>query len=225
MFIGHFGVGFGAKAGAPRTSLGSLLLASQFVDLLWPLFLLLGVERVRIMPGITRVTPLYFESYPISHSLVAVMIWALLFVIVYRGIKKYTRGAIVLGLLVISHWFLDLIVHGPDLQLAPGTGIRVGFDLWASFPGTLVVEISIFAVGVSLYLGHTNARDAVGRWALWALIVFLMAVYFGNLFGPPPPSVEALAWVGQSQWLLIFWGYWIDRHRRIAHVRGESSAQ
>src|SRR2546425_9670853 len=98
MFIGHFGVGFGAKAVAPRVSLGSLFLAGQFVDLLWPTFLLLGIERVRIDPGATRVTPLDFEYYPISHSLLAVLGWAVSLAVVYQLIRHYRRGAIVLGL-------------------------------------------------------------------------------------------------------------------------------
>lgn len=212
MFIGHFGVGFGAKAAAPKTSLGTLFLASQFVDLLWPTLLLVGAERVRIVPGITKVTPLDFESYPISHSLLAVFGWAVLFALVYQAIKRYPRGAVVLGLVVVSHWLLDLIVHRPDLPLVPGSSVKVGFDLWASLPGTLVVEMGIFIVGVALYLRKTVARGAVGTWALWALIIFLVAVYLSNLFGHPPPNVEALAWVGQSQWLLVLWGYWVDRH-------------
>ncbi|HXX57596.1 MAG TPA: hypothetical protein VEI96_06310 [Thermodesulfovibrionales bacterium] len=218
MFIGHFGLAFSAKAAAPKTSLGSLFLASQFIDLLWPSLLLLGFERVRIVPGITTVSPLDFESYPISHSLVAVMVWALLFRIIYRSIKKYDRGALVVALLLMSHWFLDLIVHRADLQLVPGSDIRVGFDLWASLLGTLAVELLIFAVGVLLYLRYTVARDMIGKWALWTLVIFLVAAYLGNMFGPPPPNVTSLAWVGQGQWLLILWGYWLDRHRQASII-------
>jgi len=216
MFIGHFGAGFGAKAAAPKTSLGTLFLASQFIDLLCSSLLLIGAERVRIVPGITRVTPLDFEYYPISHSLLAVAGWALLFALVYRVITRYPRGAVVLGLLVISHWFLDLIVHRPDLPLSPGSNIRVGLDLWSSLPGTFIVELLVFAVGVVIYLRQTRAIDSVGKWSLWLLIGFLLVIYLGSLFGPPPPNVSALAWVGQYQWLLIMWGYWIDRHRRPA---------
>jgi hypothetical protein len=214
MFIGHFGVGFGAKAAAPETSLGTLFLASMLLDLLWPTLLLVGAERVRIVPGITKVTPLDFEYYPISHSLLAVIGWAFLVSVVYQTIKRYPRGSIVLGLLVVSHWFLDVIVHRPDLQLAPGSNIKVGLDLWASLPGTVIVEMAIFVVGVSMYLRQTVAKDATGKLSLWALIITLIGIYLGNLFGPPPPNVAALAWVGQSQWLLIVWGYWVDRHRR-----------
>jgi hypothetical protein len=214
LFIGHFGVGFGAKAAAPKVSLGSLFLAAQFVDLLWPTFLLLGIERVRVDPAATKVVPLDFEYYPVSHSLLAGVGWAVLFALAYQFLRRYRRGALVLGLAVVSHWLLDAIVHRPDLPLYPGSEYRIGLDLWSSLGDTLAVELLIFALGVWLYLRVTEPADAVGNWALWALLAFLVVTYVANLFGPPPPSVTALAWVGQAQWLLIAWGYWIDRHRR-----------
>ena len=217
MFVGHFGVGFGAKAIAPNASLGSLFLAAQFIDLLWPAFLLIGLEQVRIVPGITRVTPLDFVHYPISHSLVAVIGWGVLFAAVYQVLRRYPRGAVVLGLAVVSHWFLDLVVHRPDLPLYPGSPDRYGFGLWGSVGATLAVELPVFLAGLWLYLRATRASDATGTWALWGLVAFLLAIYAANLFGgEPPPSVTALAWVGQAQWLLVAWGYWVDRHRRPA---------
>lgn len=214
MFTGHFGVGFGAKVIAPDASLGSLFLAVQFIDLLWPTFLLIGLERVRIEPGITRVTPLDFEHYPISHSLLAVVGWAALFAAVYLFVRRYRRGAVVLGLAVVSHWFLDLVVHRPDLPLYPGSTDLFGLGLWSSVGATLAVELPIFVVGLWLYLRATAASDAVGRWTLWGLVVFLVGIYLANVFGEPPPNVTVLAWVGQAQWLLVVWSYWIDRHRR-----------
>lgn len=214
MFIGHFGVGLGSKAAAPKASLGTLFFAAQFVDLLWPTLLMVGVEHVAIVPGITRVTPLAFTSYPISHSLLAVVGWAGLFSLVYYVLRRYPRGAWVCGAAVISHWVLDLIVHRPDLPLAPGTATRVGLGLWNSMPATLVVELGIFAAGTALYCRATRAVDRSGTLGLWALVAFLLAIYAANLFGSPPPDVTTLAWVGQAQWLLIFWGYWVDRHRR-----------
>jgi hypothetical protein len=224
MFLGHFGVGFGAKAAASKTSLGTLFLAAQFVDLLWPSLLLLGLETVEIVPGITVVTPLDFTSYPITHSLAAVLVWAALFAGVYCLLKRYPKGAWVCGLAVISHWVLDLLTHRPDLPLVPGGAARVGLGLWSSLPATLVVELGIFAIGVFLYLRTTRAADRIGSAALWVLVGFLLVVYFGNLFGAPPPSVTALAWVGQAQWLLVIWAYWIDRHRvPLASADGEFS--
>jgi hypothetical protein len=212
MFIGHFGVGFGAKVAARKTSLGTLFLAAQFIDLLWPTLLLAGVERVRIDPTATRVVPLDFEHYPYTHSLVAVLGWSVGFALVYGMLRRYPPGAWVAGLAVLSHWLLDLVVHRPDLPLYPG-GMRVGLGLWSSLPWTLIVETALFAAGVWLYARATQARDATGRWALWSLVVLLGLIHVANVFGDPPPNVTVIAWVGQAQWLLVAWGYWIDRHR------------
>ena len=166
-------------------------------------------------------TPLDFEYYPISHSLLAVCGWAVLVAAVYQIIRRTPRGAIVLGLAVISHWLLDAVVHRPDPPLYPGSPYRVGLELWSSVGATLAVEFSLFALGVWLYFRSTQAIDAVGRWAVWALLAFLVIIYSANLLGPPPPDVTALAWVGEGQWLLIVWGYWLDRHRRyVGYARG-----
>jgi len=213
MFIGHFGVGFGAKAAAPRTSLGLLFVAAQFVDLLWPTLLLLGLEHVKIAPGVTRVTPLDFVDYPISHSLLAVVAWSVLFAGVYYIVGKYRAGAWVCGLAVLSHWVLDLVVHRPDLPLAPGSSARFGFGVWNSLPATMAVELAIFGLGVYLYWRTTKAVDRTGALAFWGLVVFLLLVFASNLLGPPPPSETAIAWVGQAQWLLVLWAFWVDRHR------------
>lgn len=217
MFIGHFGVGFGAKAIASRVSLGTLLLAAQFIDLLWPTLLLLGVEQVRIAPGATVVTPLLFEHYPVSHSLLAVLGWAVALGIVHFLLRRDRTVALVLGLLVISHWLLDLVVHQPDLPLYPGSPDKLGLNLWSSLPATLAVEIPLFAIGVWLYARATTPKDSAGKWGWWGLVAFLALIYAGNLFGPPPPSVVAIAWAGQLQWLLVIWGYWLDRHRSVTH--------
>jgi membrane-bound metal-dependent hydrolase YbcI (DUF457 family) len=215
MFLGHFAVGFGAKRFAPRASLGTLFLAAQFIDLLWPTLVLLGVERVRIAPGITAVVPLDFEHYPVSHSLLAVAGWALLVGGIYFLLRRDRRVSLVLGLAVLSHWLLDWLTHRPDLPLVPG-GTRVGLGLWQSLPATLVVELGLFAAGMFLYLRATQADDRNGRWSLWALVALLVVIYIGNLFGPLPPDATAIGWVGQAQWLLVAWGYWLDRHRPAA---------
>ncbi|MBI1285566.1 MAG: hypothetical protein GC183_14735 [Thiobacillus sp.] len=223
MFIGHFGVGFGAKSVAPGVSLGTLFLAAQFLDLLWPTLLLLGVETVRIVPGATAVTPLVFEHYPFSHSLAAVLGWAALVGGIYFLLKRRTVAALVLGALVISHWALDAIVHQPDLPLFPGSTTVVGLDAWSSLPLTLAIEGAVFALGVWLYVRATRPRDAIGRWGLVALVVFLLGIHAANLIGPPPPSVQAIAWVGQLQWLLVLWAYWIDAHRQVSMFGGQSA--
>lgn len=213
MFLAHFGVGFAAKSLAPRVSLGSLFLASLFLDLLWPTLLLLGVEGVRIAPGATAVTPLVFEHYPFSHSLLAAAGWALLMACGYLLVRRKRAGACMVGALVLSHWVLDAIVHQPDLPLFPGSALFIGLNAWSSLWLTLSIEVSLFLLGVWLYARATRPADGVGRWGFAALVIFLLAIYAGNLFGGPPPNVKAIAWVGQLQWLLVLWGYWIDGHR------------
>ncbi len=214
MFIGHYAAALAAKKAAPKTSLGTLFLASQFIDLLWPLFLLFGIENVRIEPGNTAVTPLDFYNYPYSHSLLFVLIWAVLFGIVYFFIKKYRTGAIVLSLLVLSHWLLDLVVHKPDLPLAPGT-TGVGLGLWNSLPLTLIIEIGLFAAGLYLYLNTTSSKDKIGFYGFYSLMIFILAIYLMNLFGPPPPDVKMIAIAGNAGWLLVLWACWTDKHRTL----------
>ena len=223
MFIGHYGLAFGSKRLVPTVSLGALFLACQLADLLWPTLVLLGIERVALAPGITRATPLDFQYYPYSHSLVALAVWGVAAGLAYRLATRSTWGAaLVLGLLVLSHWFLDLIVHRPDLAIVPGEGPKVGLGLWNSVPGTLAVEYLLFALGVWIYIKSTAARDRIGSIGLWTLILFLAAIEVANILGPPPPSVAAVAWSAEAMWLLVAWGFWVDRHR-VARSRADET--
>ncbi|MFL5538903.1 MAG: metal-dependent hydrolase [Longimicrobiaceae bacterium] len=214
MFIGHAAVALIGKRGAPRTSLGVLLAAATFLDLLWPVFLLLGWERVRIDPGNTAFTPLDFVSYPISHSLLAVLGWSIAAALAYYAATRYGYGAWTVGLLVLSHWVLDWLTHRPDLPLWPG-GPRTGMGMWHSVPATVIVELLLFAVGLAVYVGTTRSRDGIGRWAFWGLMAFYLAVYAANLLGPPPPSERAIAWAGLLMWLFPLWAWWADAHREV----------
>ena len=193
MFIGHFGVAFAAKRAAPRLSLGTAFLAAQFLDLLWPSFLLLGMESVRIAPGATAVTPLVFDHYPISHSLLGAAGWGLALGVIYVLMRGSAARAVLVGALVVSHWVLDAVVHVPDLPLMPGGDTMVGLGLWQSKAATLAVEIPIFAAGIWLYMKSTRAVDKVGLYGFAALVAFLAVIHTGNLFGPPPPGVTAIA--------------------------------
>lgn len=214
MFIGHFAVAFGAKKYAPQVSLGILLLACQLADIVWPNLVLLGLETVEIQPGITAMTPLNFVSYPWSHSLVALLIWSALFVGIYTQLNRGgTRAAIVITVLVLSHWLLDVLTHRPDMPLTIGSDMRLGIGLW-NFPVVAVtIELTLFALGVWLYTQHTRARDRIGSIGFWSLAAFLLLIYAANVLGPPPPSVNAVAWSAQALWLVVLWGFWVDRHR------------
>ena len=187
MFIGHFAVALAAKRIAPKTSLGWLFAACQLPDLLWPVFLLTGVERARIAVGDTAFTPLAFDHYPWSHSLVMMIGWGVLLAAAYMLRHRDSRSAMVLALLVVSHWVLDWITHRPDMPLVPGSDARYGLALWNSVPATLAVETILFVAGAALYTGATRARDRTGRIAWLGLIAFLLLVFAANAFSPPPP--------------------------------------
>jgi hypothetical protein len=213
MFIGHHAAGLAAKRVAPGVSLGTLFAAAMWLDLLWPLLLLAGLERVRIDPGNTAFTPLDFHDYPISHSLLTVLGWSLAAAVVYRLARGSWRGGAVVGAAVLSHWVLDFVTHRPDLPLWPG-GPKVGLGLWSSVPATIAVEVVLFVAALVLYVRSTVARDRIGSIALWALVVFVALIYVANLVSPPPPSAEAIAYAGLAAWLFVPWGWWIDRHRQ-----------
>ncbi|HTO47423.1 MAG TPA: hypothetical protein VML91_07270 [Burkholderiales bacterium] len=223
MFIGHYAVAFAAKRAVPAVSLGTLFLAAQLIDGLWPLFLLLGLEHVEIAPGDTAFTPLRFVDYPITHSLLMCAVWAVLLGAAYYLVRRYRAGAMMVGALVMSHWVLDFVTHRPDLPLYPGGRAYAGLGLWNSVPATLAIEGAMFVGGLSLYLAATRARDRTGVVALWGLVLVLLAAYLGAAFGPPAPSPQAVAWSGLLGWLTVLWGYWIDRHRTALHAPAPSA--
>ena len=215
MFLGHFALAFGAKRAAPMVSLGTLFLACQFADLLWPTLLVLGYEKVEIDPGNTVVTPLNFVSYPYSHSLVMLIVWSALFAIVYRIVKGSKPAAIVtIAALVFSHYVLDVITHRPDMPVTINGSTRLGLGLW-NYPGTtLAVESAMFIIATAIYMSSTRAKDRIGQAGLYALIVVIVAIYFAALYGPPPPSTNAIAGAGHLSWLFVIWAYWVDKHRQ-----------
>jgi membrane-bound metal-dependent hydrolase YbcI (DUF457 family) len=213
MFIGHFAVGFAAKRVAPRTNIALLLAAALFLDILWPIFVLVDWEQVRIDPGNTRYTPLDFVSYPWSHSLAMSMLWATLLALVYFLATRYRPGALMIWIAVVSHWILDWITHAPDMPIYPG-GPRFGLALWNSIAGTMIVELLMFAIGVGLYMRVTRARDRIGRYALLAYVVLLLIAYVSDRFSDPPSSIDEVAWLGViASAVLIPWAWWFERHR------------
>ncbi len=149
--------------------------------------------------------------------------WAAAFGIVHFALRRDRRSAFVLAALVLSHWLLDALVHRPDLLLWPGGGVRVGLGGWDSLRLTLEIELTLLILGVWLYAWHTAAVDRTGHWALVGFVAFLLLVHAANLLGPPPPSIAAIGWAGQAQWLIVAWGWWIDRHRRRALHRPHSN--
>ena len=214
MLIGHYAVALAAKKASPKISLGTFLIAAQLPDLLFPLFILLGVEHVRIAPGITVVFPMDLYDYPLSHSLFSGLLWSTALASLYYIIYKEKRGAAIVGLAVISHWILDLITHRPDLSLGFGTGTYVGLGLWNSLAGTLIVESALFIIGVALYSRTTKSTDRVGSIGFWSWIGFLIMMYAGSFFGSDSAiNTFSTILLMVGSWALILWGYWADKHR------------
>jgi LexA-binding, inner membrane-associated putative hydrolase len=212
MILGHYGAAFAAKRVVPRSSLGTLAFAAQLLDEVWPIFVLLGIERVRVVPGFMAANPLEFVYYPFSHSLAMAILWGLLVAVVHFASKRDARTALVLGALVVSHWVLDVPVHGRDLPLWPGSDILVGLGAWRSVALTMALELGVFAFGVVSYLRQTRARDRVGSAGLWVTVALLLAVLLSG-FGPPPPSAKAVGASALGLWIFVPLMYWVDRHR------------
>jgi hypothetical protein len=213
MFLGHYAVGLASKKFAPRVSLGALIAAPILLDLLWPIFLLLGWEQVAVEPNRNPFLRFVFIYYPISHGLVAAVGWATLYASLYFGIKRYRAGAIVIWIGVLSHWLLDFIVHRPDLPLYTGSRL-VGLGLWNYRWATIALEVAMFAIAIWIYLRQTKAKNKIGSYGLWAFVILLLAAYAVAVFGPPPPtSKKAIALGALSALIFIAWAWWFDRHR------------
>ena len=214
MFIGHFAVGLASKRLAPQTNLAWLLAAPLFLDMLWPIFLLLGIEHASLVPNApTPFLVLGLDHYPWSHSLLMALVWSAAMAAVYWAASRDRRGASVVAAGVFSHWVLDFVTHRPDMQLAPGVGKEVGLGLWYSVVGTVATEAAMFIVAVVVYLGVTRARGLAGKISIATLVGFLGLAYVGSIFSPPPPSIEAVRVAGLATWIILPWAWWIDRTR------------
>jgi membrane-bound metal-dependent hydrolase YbcI (DUF457 family) len=213
MFVGHFALGFAAKRATPKTSLVTLFVAAQLADILWPIFLALGIEQVLIVPGKTATNPFDFVSYPYSHSLLMLAIWGAIFGGIYFARTKNSRGALIICGLVISHWVLDWIVHIPDMPLWPG-GPKYGLGLWNSPLLEQAIELAMYVAGFMIYARSTRATDKQGTWGFRVLILLLLGAFLAGTYSPAPSSVRALwitAMLGTLVTLILAW--WTDRHR------------
>jgi hypothetical protein len=217
MFIGHFAVGLAGRRLTPRAGLGWWFAAVVFLDAVWPVMLLLGLEQVAITPSPDPFLNLTFISYPISHSLVAAVAWAIVFAGAWRMIKGRGDGALLLAAGVLSHWVLDVVSHLPDMPVLPH-GPYIGLGLWRSVPLTVVVEVAMFAGGIAWY-----ARGRRPRVSFWLLMGLLVVLYVASLVSPPPPSVAAIAWTSIVAWLFIPWAWWADRPRVAADAERAAS--
>lgn len=213
MFIGHYGVAMSAGKAGSGFRLGTAILAAQFLDLLWPLFTIAGIESFSIVPGDTKLTPLRFDNYPYTHSLSGSLAIALLFGLLYYFIRKNLRLAIVYAVMVFSHWVLDFITHKTDLAVSFTSPHKLGLGLWNYPVAAIVLESIVFIAGVYIYLSGTKPLNAKGKVLPLVLTGLLGIIYVMNLAGPPPPSVNAVSYSALLLWAFVLLGYWTDKNR------------
>jgi len=190
MFVGHYGVAFAAKKTEPAVPLWLLFIAVQLLDVLWAPFVLLGIEKVRIVPGFTATNPLDLYYMPYTHGLVAALGWSVVAALAYRFLARGAsqRAATIVGIAVFSHWVLDFLVHGPDLPLYDNTA-KVGLGLWNLPALALGLEAASLFGGMWLYLKLGPVR----RTAFLVFGVIMLAIQVYVFFGPPPSSANAAA--------------------------------
>jgi hypothetical protein len=190
MFVGHYGVSFVAKNVEPAIPLWLLFVAVQWLDVMWAPLVLLGVEKVRIVPGITASNPLDLYYMPYTHSLVAAVAWSAAAFAAHRIVVREAGAiaALVVAAAVFSHWVLDFIVHRPDLPLYDNAA-KVGLGIWNFAALAFVMEAVLFFGGMYLYVRTESRR----RTAIIAFGVFMLALHALVFFGAPPPSDRAAA--------------------------------
>lgn len=211
MFVGHLAVALAAKRAAPRVNLGWLMAGVTGLDLVWPVFVIAGIEKVRIVPGATAFTPLVFDSYPWSHSLVMAFVWGLVLVVIARRFGVPSSYSLLLVGLVVSHWVLDVISHAPDMPLWPGPSPRLGLGLWNSIPATFIVEGGLWVAGIAIYLRTHRLMGLRARIAFWSLVLITTAMWAPGPWSPLPPSSKALGWFALIGWIIIPWAALADR--------------
>jgi hypothetical protein len=215
MFVGHFGVSFAVKRRAPDVPLWLLFIAVQFLDVLWGILVLLGIEKVSVVPGHMKLSPLDLYYMPYTHSLTAALTWSLLGAVafrVWRG-REHGESAVWVGVAVFSHWLLDLPMHGPDLPLV-GDRFKVGLGLWNHPLAAIALELAVFTTGLLIYARSTQARSAAGTYGLWTFAVALVALQFATMFGPLPSSNVAIgASLFLTYILIAAVAGWVDARR------------
>lgn len=214
MLVGHYAVALIAKREEPRISLGTLVLAAMIADLAWCVFMIAGLEHVQFKPGMGAGKYFYATNIALSHSLLMDAVWAALFAFAYLLWRHYPRGALVIFLVVLSHWLLDFVSHRPDMPIAPGMHSHVGLGLWNSIPATLLVEGGFWCLAIILYVRATHAKNSIGTVVFWSGIIVLTLLWLNNIAGPPPPNPQDAPFSSLIVFsLTVAWAYWINRLR------------
>lgn len=217
MFIGHYAPAFALKAAPTKIPLWHYFVAAQFLDYLWAVCILTGIEKARIAPGFLAASSLDLYFMPYTHSLAAAAFWSAAGAAIYHAVVNRAagrKGAISIGAAIFSHWIADLLVHAKDLALYPGSAVKLGFGLWSSVAASQALEFGLVGAGLLLYAKSTAPRGAQGRAALLTLVVVFIAMQAYNLLGPPPGAIGEVAVSALLAYsVLAAFAYWLDRAR------------
>jgi len=192
------------------------MLAAVVADLLFWIFVLLGVEHVRVQPGITTTNALDLYDISLSHSLLMDAVWAVLLGGVHFLRNRNAQGAWVVSIVVLSHWALDFVSHRPDMPLAPGMHTYLGLGLYNSRIGIFIIEGLLWVVGVVVYAHATRPKNRAGLLGFWIVALLLTLLWIGSLNGNPPSNLRA---AGISSLIffscVVGWAYWMNRVRAL----------
>lgn len=213
MLIGHIAVALGFKKASPRTSLGTLLLASQWSGLLWPILLVFGWQHVRFFSGLAATSPSHASSHPLAHSLLIDFGWALILSGIYLLFRKNRRGAFIVWVCVMSGWLIDFILYRPEFSIYHGSGQLAGIGLWDSPASAFIIEGILFVAGVFIYSRVTRPEDRVGDYAFRSFVGLLVFIYLLAFMTGPVAGDSAVGTAGIFGWILVAWAYWFDQHR------------
>ena len=190
MFVGHYSVAFAVKSEQNKIPLWVLFVAVQLLDFIWAPLVLLGIEKMRIAPGITAANPLDLYYMPYTHSLIGALAWSALAFLVYKVTSRTKVAAgLIVALAVFSHWILDLIVHRPDLAIYDDT-LKVGFGLWNYRGLEFGLEMAILVAGIIIYFKRNIVRSMVRKYSLIIFGVLLILIQTGNTFVSRPLSSD-----------------------------------
>ena len=190
MFVGHYGVAFAVRSERNQIPLWVLFVAVQLLDFLWAPFVLLGIEKVRMVPGITATNSLDLYYMPYTHSLVGALIWSGTAFFIYklvRGAKTSNTAALIVAFAVFSHWILDLIVHRPDLAIYDNV-LKIGFGLWNHRGLEFALEIAILVGGILIYLKRNSSVARKAGIVVFSVVLILIQVW--NTFAGRRPASD-----------------------------------
>lgn len=220
MFIGHYGPAFVAATSRKAPRLGTLFIAAQLVDLAFFSFLLIGVEHMRLVPGITAMNPMDLYDMPWTHSMVGALAWSAGLALLVWLWRRSSVAALIGGAVVFSHWLIDLLVHRPDLTIA-GSPPPLGLGLWNHPAIEMPLELLFAFGGLAFFVSRTRATSA-RAWLPVALLAAMMAVAQAvnwltaqpkSVIDPPPPSLAIMGLAAYVVLAALAW--WVGRTREI----------